>query len=56
MLDFIHLLYAQSCTFLYIINELNGVSYMSPMYLKPKVWYLGSPNLKSLFHAFALFL
>ena len=35
-----------SCTFLYIINELNGVNYMPPMYLKPKVLYLGSPNSK----------
>ena len=35
-----------SYTFLYIINEINGVNYMPPMYLKPKVLYLGSPNSK----------
>ena len=32
---------------MYIINELNGLSYMSLVYLKPKVLYLGSPSSKS---------
>ena len=56
MLDFIQLLFAQRCTFLYIINELNEVSYMSPIYLKPKALYLDLPNSESLFHVFALLL
>ena len=35
MLDFKHLLCAESCLFFYIINELNGVSQVLPIYLKP---------------------
>ena len=37
MFGFIHLLYVRSCTFLYILNELNGVSQMKSIHLKPKV-------------------
>ena len=55
MLGFIHLLYVQSCTFLQILNELNGVSQMMSIYLKPKVQYRVT-QLKIFLHFIALLL